>query len=68
MAVELTQTIDPMRQQELMDELQTIIAADLPFIMIAYPDGLFGYRSSVYSDWTFMAGQGVFHKLSFLSQ
>jgi len=68
LAVELTQTIDPTRQQELMDELQTIIATDLPFIMIAYPDGLYGYRSSVYSDWTFMAGQGVFHKLSFLSQ
>ena len=68
LAVELTQTIDPIRQQELMNELQAIIATDLPFIMIAYPDGLYGYRSSVYGDWTFMAGQGVFHKLSFLTQ
>lgn len=66
LALELTQTIDPMRQQEIMDELQQTIATDLPFIMISYPDGLYAFRASVYSDWVFMAGQGVFHKLSFL--
>lgn len=63
---ELLETVDPVRQQEIMDELQVIIGEDLPFIMIAYPDGLYAYDSSVYSDWDFMAGQGVFHKLSFL--
>ena len=68
LTAELTQTIDPARQRELMDALQVSIAEDLPFIMIAYPDGLYGYRSSVYNDWVFMAGQGVFHKLSFLAQ
>lgn len=64
---ELLQTIDPDRQQELLSELQAIIAEDLPFIMIDYPDGVYAYRSSVYSGWVFMSGQGVFHKLSFLS-
>jgi peptide/nickel transport system substrate-binding protein len=63
---ELLQTIDPNRQQELLSELQAIIAEDLPFIMLAYPDGLYAYRSSVYDGWVFMTGQGVFHKLSFL--
>ena len=66
LATELTQTVDPERQQEIMDELQVSIATDLPFIMIAYPDGMYAYRSSVYGEWVFMAGQGVFHKLSFL--
>jgi ABC-type transport system substrate-binding protein len=65
---ELLRTIDPDRQQELLSELQAIIAEDLPFIMIAYPDGMYAYRSSVYDGWVFMTGQGVFHKLSFLPQ
>ena len=65
---ELLRTIDPDRQQELLSALQAIIAEDLPFIMIAYPDGMYAYRSSVYDGWVFMTGQGVFHKLSFLPQ
>lgn len=67
LSIELTQTIDPDRQQELLSELQAIIAEDLPFIMILYPDGMYAFRSSVYADWDFMSGQGVFHKLSFLN-
>jgi peptide/nickel transport system substrate-binding protein len=65
---ELNQTVDPVRQAEIMDELQVIMAEDLPFIMLMYPDGGYAYRSSVYGDWGFMTGQGVFHKLSFLSE
>lgn len=66
LAAELTQTVDPARQQELMAEIQVIIAEDLPFIMLLYPDGSYAYRPGVYADWEFMTGQGVFHKLSFL--
>jgi peptide/nickel transport system substrate-binding protein len=66
LSAELTQTVDTTRQQELLDEIQMIIAEDLPFIMLMYPDGMYAYRSSVYADWEFMSGQGVFHKLSFL--
>ena len=66
LSAELTQTVDPTRQQEILAEIQTIIAEDLPFIMLLYPDGMYAYRSSVYAGWEFMTGQGVFHKLSFL--
>jgi len=66
LSAELTQTIDFDRQQELMAEIQTIIAEDLPFIMLLYPDGMYAYRPAVYSDFDFMTGQGIFHKLSFL--
>jgi len=66
LSLELLQTIEPVRQKELLDELQAIIAEDLPFIMLDYPDGMYAYRSAVYSGWVFMSGQGVFHKLSFL--
>lgn len=67
LSLELLRTIDPDRQQELLSELQAIIAEDLPFIMIAYPDGMYAYRPSIYDGWVFMTGQGVFHKLSFLA-
>lgn len=66
LSLELLRTIEPERQQELLSELQALIAEDLPFIMLDYPDGLYAYRSSVYDGWVFMTGQGVFHKLSFL--
>jgi peptide/nickel transport system substrate-binding protein len=66
LSAELTQTVDTARQQKLMADIQTLIGAELPFIMLLYPDGMYAYRSAVYDDWDFMTGQGIFHKLSFL--
>jgi peptide/nickel transport system substrate-binding protein len=60
--------VNPERSAELIGELQTIIAADLPFILLLYPDGAYAYNASVYDGWVFMTGQGVFHKLSFLPE
>jgi peptide/nickel transport system substrate-binding protein len=51
---------------ELIGQLQEIIAADLPFVMLLYPDGAYAYNADVYDGWAFMSGQGVFHKLSLL--
>jgi hypothetical protein len=34
--------------------------------MLAYPDGAYVYNSEVYSDYEFIAGQGIVSKLSFL--
>jgi peptide/nickel transport system substrate-binding protein len=64
----LTTEVDPEAIAEIMDELQEIIADELPFVLLLYPDGAYAYWSSVYDNWTFMAGQGVFHKLSFLPE
>ena len=47
-------------------DLQAIVADDLPFILLLYPDGAYAYWSAVYDNWAFMTGQGVFHKLSLL--
>jgi peptide/nickel transport system substrate-binding protein len=60
--------VNPERSAELIRELQTIIAADLPFILLLYPDGAYAYNAGVYDGWAFMTGQGVFHKLSFLPE
>lgn len=66
LAAELNVTVDPDRFATLLDEIQLLIAQDLPFLMLNYPDGAFAYRNSAYDGWVFMAGQGIFHKLSFL--
>jgi peptide/nickel transport system substrate-binding protein len=66
LAEELTTTLDTGRQTELMHEMQAIIAEELPFIMLLYPDAVYAYRPAVFDSWLFMSGQGVFHKLSFL--
>jgi peptide/nickel transport system substrate-binding protein len=57
---------DEARRQQLLDELQQLIADDLPFIMLLYGDGLYPYRSTVYDQWAFIAGQGIVTKLSLL--
>lgn len=58
---------DDARRQELLDQLQQLIADELPFIMLLYGDGLYPYRSTVYDQWAFIAGQGIVNKLSLLA-
>ncbi len=65
---ELITTLDVDRRTELMQDIQAIIAEELPFIMLLYPDAVYAYRPAVFDNWLFMSGQGVFHKLSFLPE
>jgi peptide/nickel transport system substrate-binding protein len=67
-SAQLLSETDPDVQAELIARLQEIIAEDLPFIVLLYPDGAYAYWSNVYDDWLFMTGQGVFHKLSLLPE
>ncbi len=60
--------VDDTARAEMIGELQAIVARDLPFIMLLYPDGAYAYNASVYDGWAFMTGQGVFHKLSLLPE
>ncbi len=64
----LTTEVDVEASTAIIAELQEIIADELPFILLLYPDGIYAYWSTAYDGWTFMAGQGVFHKLSFLAE
>lgn len=57
---------DPQRRLELLGRLQELIAEHLPFVLLAYPDGVYVYDSSVYDGWEFIAGQGIVSKLSLL--
>lgn len=68
LAEALNLAVDPDEFANLLDQVQAQIATDLPFIMLLYPDGAYAYRAGVYDGWAFMAGQGIFHKLSFLPE
>ena len=50
----------------LLMDLQVLIAEQVPFILLAYPDGAYVYNSDVYADWEFIAGQGIVSKVSML--
>jgi peptide/nickel transport system substrate-binding protein len=57
---------DAAERNTILGRMQEIIAEDLPFVLLLYPDGAYVYDSSVYSDWEFIAGQGIVSKLSLL--
>jgi peptide/nickel transport system substrate-binding protein len=63
---ELQTTVDPARQKELIQQLEAMIARDLPFVMLYYADGIYAFRPAVYDQWKYQQGQGIVNKLSFL--
>lgn len=68
LAESLISEIDEAARAQMIGELQGVIAEDLPFILLLYPDGAYAYNAATYDNWTFMTGQGVFHKLSLLPE
>ncbi len=62
----LGQEADPAERNAILGRMQEIIADELPFVLLLYPDGAYVYDSSVYADWEFIAGQGIVSKLSLL--
>jgi peptide/nickel transport system substrate-binding protein len=68
LAEAISTEIDAAARAAMIGELQTLVAQDLPFIMLLYPDGAYAYNAAAYDGWAFMTGQGVFHKLSLLPE
>jgi peptide/nickel transport system substrate-binding protein len=64
----LSMEIDSAARAEILADLQAVVAEELPFILLLYPDGAYAFWSEMYDGWEFMTGQGVFHKLSFLPE
>ena len=60
-------TVDEAARRELLFEVQELLARDLPLITLFYQDGIYAYRPAVYDDWTYMAGQGIINKNSFVT-
>lgn len=59
-------TIDADDRRAVLWQLQERMARDVPLVPLFYQDGVYAYRPSAYDGWSFMAGQGILHKRSFL--
>ena len=59
---------DPEEREALIKQLQVLIAEELPFVTLVYPDGIYPYRPAAYDNWSFVAGQGIVNKFSFLQE
>lgn len=66
LAERLASEADPDERQAILDQLQELIAEELPFITILYPDGAYAFNADVYDGWVFVTGQGIVSKLSLL--
>ena len=61
-------TTDEAAREDLLFEVQEIMASDLPLITLFYQDGIYAYRPAAFDAWTFMAGQGIINKNSFVTK
>jgi len=59
-------TTDPDARRAILFEAQEVLARDLPLITLFYQDGIYAFRPAAYDGWSYMAGQGIVHKGSFL--
>ena len=66
LAEQLLNEGDPARRKQLAQQMQALIADELPIITTIFPDGLYAYRENVYGGWRFQKGLGIFQKNSFL--
>lgn len=65
LATQLLEVIDPAQQKTLSQQMEALIAKELPFVMLYYADGTYVYQPKTYDGWIYQTGQGIFHKLSF---
>ena len=61
-------TIDLDERKQLLDEMQRMLAQDVPAIVYFYPDGNYAYRVEAYDGWVIEPGHGAFTKRSFLTR
>lgn len=59
-------TVDAGARETLAARVQEIIAKDLPFLTLWYPDTVYAFDANAYDGWKFQKGQGIINKRSFL--
>lgn len=67
LAEQLRDEGDPVKRKALAQQMQALIADQLPIITLLYADGLYAYRSTVYDAYKFQKGLGIFQKNSFIA-
>jgi peptide/nickel transport system substrate-binding protein len=66
LGADLAAAVDPVRQKQILFEMQRIVAADLPVHTLFYQDGIYAYRADRHAAWVYQKGQGIVNKLSFI--
>ncbi|MDP9397439.1 MAG: ABC transporter substrate-binding protein [Actinomycetota bacterium] len=61
-------TAAPEERRRLLRDMQELLAAEAPAVVLWYRDGDWAYRPSAYDGWVEDSGQGIFTKRSFLAQ
>lgn len=62
----LQTTVGESARDTLAARVQDIIAKDLPFVTLWYPDTTYAFDPAAYDGWRFQKGQGIVNKRSFL--
>lgn len=55
-------------RRALIDEMQELIATEVPVIPLYYPQVIMAYRADAYDGWVLQQGNGIINKMSFLSE
>ena len=59
-------TADPEKRKALIQQLEKLVAAEVPFSMLYFQDGIYAYRAETFDGWVFQKGLGIITKLSFV--
>jgi peptide/nickel transport system substrate-binding protein len=66
LANEVRMTVDDAKRMQAVKSLEKAIADEVPFVMLYFQDGNYGYRAQTYDNWVYQKGQGIYTKLSFI--
>jgi peptide/nickel transport system substrate-binding protein len=61
-------TVDAEARRGLAAQVQAIVAKELPFVTLWYPDGVYAYNASAFDGWKYQKGQGIINKHSFVTR
>jgi len=62
---DLAAAVDEKTQKEVAGKLQELIAEQVPFITLWFPEEAFAYNPKVHDGWAYAKGQGIVNVLSF---
>lgn len=68
LAAKLAAEYDDAARMTIIKDMQAIVAEDMPFIPLYYPNLVYAYNADVYDNWTFMKGMGIVNKLSLIDE
>ena len=59
-------TAEEAKRKGLIQSVEKLVAADVPFSMLYFENGTYAYRAQTYDSWVYQKGLGIYTKLSFI--